>query len=417
MEMTRAQTEARGVVQDPHREADQDQVVVVMVVPEDHECPEMVSGLRGSLAPKASVQLEGDHRAIARNVQATAHTETDQLARKVTDLTAVGHKVTAHSVQVIVPTETDHHDLKATGHMETDQLARKVTDLTAVGHKVTAHSAQATAHTETDQLARKVTAHSVQVIVPTETDHHDLKATGHMETDQLARKVTGLTAVAHKVTAHSVQVIVPTETDHHDLKATGHMEVVHKATVRSGQVIVPTETAHRARKATAHMAVVHKATVLMEIDQLVLKATAPMAVARKVTAPSVQAIVPMAIVLSVRATALVNALGSKTLLSARCQRVGAESHVVEPAKLSSTMKMQGSPLMQRLVLRPRDRHSKMCGFAPMVPTCDAVAERRFKSQRSASVQTSVSCPPMSPPPFARRPNQQLHTGARCLFRT
>jgi len=256
----------------------------------------------------------------------------------VTDLTAVAHKVTAHSVQVIVPTETDHHDLKATGHME---VVRKVTGHMAVVRKVTGHM----------EVVHKATARSAPGIVPTETD-------------QLARKVTDLTAVAHKVTAHSVQVIVPTETDHH------------------------------ARKVTDLMAVVLKAT-----------------------GPSVQAIVPMAIVLSVRATALVNALGSKTLLSARCQRVGVESHVVEPVKLSSTMKMQGSPLMQRLVLRPRGRHSKMSGFAPMVPTCDAVAARRFKLQRSASAQTSVSCLPMSPPPFARPPNQQLRTDARCLFRT
>jgi hypothetical protein len=303
MEMTRAQTEVRGVVQDPHREAAQDQVVVEMAVLEDHELLEMVSGLRGFLALRVSVQLVDDHRVIAHNAQVIARTAIGLHVPKAIVLTEV-----VHSAPVTVPMETVQHD-------------HKVTVLTEVAHKAIVRSAQA----------------------------------------------TGLTAIVHlalKVTVRSAQATAHTVIGQHDHKATVHMAVVLKATARSAQ-----------------------ATVLM------------------------------ATVLSVRATAPANVPGSKTLLSARCQRVGVGSHVVEPVKWSSTTKMPGSHSMQPLVHRPKVRHSKMCGFAPMAATSDEVAARKFKSQRSALVQTSVSCLPMSPLPSARRRNQQLLTDARSSFRT
>jgi hypothetical protein len=375
MEMTRAQTEVRGVVQDPHREAAQDQVVVEMAVLEDHELLEMVSGLRGFLALRASVQLVDDHRVIAHNAQVIARTAIGLHDHKVTVLTEVAHKAIVRSAQ-------------ATGLTAIVHLALKVTAPTGVVHKETVRSAQVTA----------LTGVAHKVIVLTGVVHKAIvrsaQATVPMETVHLALKVTAPTEVALKVTVRSAQVTAHTAIGQHDHKATVHMEVALKVTVRSAQV-------------TAH-------TVIGQHDH---KATVHMEVALKVTVRSVRATAPMVTALSVRATALANAPGSKTLLSARCQRVGVGSHVVEPVKWSSTTKMPGSHSMQPLVRRPKVHHSKMCGFALIAATSDEVAARKFKSQRSALVQTSVSCLPMSPLPSARRRNQQLLTDARSSFRT
>jgi hypothetical protein len=285
-----------------------------------------------------------------------------------------------------------------------------------------AHNAQVIAHTEIVRHVHKAT-------VLTEVAH---KVIAPMETGLRGLKVTVPMEVALKVTVRSDRGIAHTATAHHDLKATAPTGVAHKATVRSAQATAPMVIVHLVLKATVLTGVVrsdrgivhtvivrhvHKATVRSAqataptvIVHLVLKVTAHMAVVLKAT-------VLMATALSVRATALANAPGSKTLLSARCQRVGAGSHVVGPVKWSSTTKMPGSHSMQHLVHRPKVHHSKMCGFALMAVTNDEVAARKFKSQRSALVQTSVSCLPMSPLPSARLPNQQLLTDARSSFRT
>ena len=84
MEMTRAQTEVRRVALDPHREAAQALVEVVMVVPVAHVRREMESAQPGFPVRKV-----------------TAPTATDQLVNKGIVLTAVAHKVNVSRARAI----------------------------------------------------------------------------------------------------------------------------------------------------------------------------------------------------------------------------------------------------------------------------------------------------------------------------
>ena len=321
MEMTRAQTEVRRVALDPHREAAQALVEVVMVVPVAHVRREMESAqpgfpVRKVTAPTATDQLVNKgivltavaHKGIAPSVPVIAHTavalkETDLLVRKATAHMAAALKVIAHSVPVTVP-------------MATDLLVPRVTAHMAVAHKGIVPTA----------VARKVTARSVPVTVP-------------MATDQLVRKATAHMAAVHKVivpTAAVHKVIVPS------VPVTGHTAAVHKVIVPSVPVTVPMATDPRVPKVTAHTAAVLKAT-----DQLVRKATAHTAVARKVTARSdlvtgdtaaahreivLTAVAHKVNVSHARAIGIASARGSKTPPRSRCLQVGVELPVAALAR-------------------------------------------------------------------------------------
>ena len=286
MEMTRAQTEVRRVALDPHREAAQALVEVVMVVPVAHVRREMESAQPGFPVRKV-----------------TAPTATDQLVNKATAHMAAALKVIAHSVPVTVP-------------MATDLLVPRVTAHMAVAHKGIVPTA----------VARKVTARSVPVTVP-------------MATDQLVRKATAHMAAVHKVivpTAAVHKVIVPS------VPVTGHTAAVHKVIVPSDPVTDPMATDPRVPKVTAHTAAVLKAT-----DQLVRKATAHTAVARKVTARSdlvtgdtaaahreivLTAVAHKVNVSHARAIGIASARGSKTPPRSRCLQVGVELPVAALAR-------------------------------------------------------------------------------------
>ena len=194
MEMTRAQTEVRRVALDPHREAAQALVEVVMVVPVAHVRREMESAQPGFPVRKV-----------------TAPTATDQLVNKGIVLTAVAHKGIAPSVPVIAHT--------AVALKETDLLVRKATAHMAAALKVIAHSVPVTVPMATDLLVPRVTAHMAAV---------------HKVTVQLVRKATAHTAAALKATAHSVLVTGHTVAAHREIVLTA---VAHKVNVSRARAI------------------------------------------------------------------------------------------------------------------------------------------------------------------------------------
>ena len=202
MEMTRAQTEVRRVALDPHREAAQALVEVVMVVPVAHVRREMESAQPGFPVRKV-----------------TAPTATDQLVNKGIVLTAVAHKGIAPSVPVIAHT--------AVALKETDLLVRKATAHMAAALKVIAHSVPVTVPMATDLLVPRVTAHMAAV-------HKVIVQLVHKVIVQLVRKATAHTAAALKATAHSVLVTGHTVAAHREIVLTA---VAHKVNVSRARAI------------------------------------------------------------------------------------------------------------------------------------------------------------------------------------